>query len=779
MKLSKAIELSSPNVRRSYYQSLFDTHVAADRSFMWFLIAQWIFGILCSLYISPYAWEGTRSYPHIHLWSAVLLGGAIVALPILLIYLSPGKLLTRLTVATSQMLFAALLIHLMGGRLEAHFHVFVSLALLQSYRDSRIFIPAVLVVFIDHLVRGIIWPQSVFGELAVTPWRPFEHAAWLLVEAIALSIQNRRNLAQLFSLATLQCNLAEQCDYLERRVDDRTKELNAAKVFQERILDSIEAEICILDSDGTIVFVNKPWQEFAEQNEGNLQRIGCGENYLAVCESDNGLGREQSLAIVQAVREIQAGSRRKYHWEYSCNSQSEERWFHASITPVILDGSEALAVVHVDVTAVHQARSRAAALAKLVSDSPDEVFIFGVDTFCFLEANKGACRNLGYTRDELLGMSPADIKPYYDEMQLRELMADLVDGHVDCLKFETLHQRKDGSTYNCAVSLHCSYLEGTRVVVAFVTDVTETMHLQQQLAQAKKLESIGQLAAGVAHEINTPMQCVFGNVEFLETSFEKLMHVSDKMIELLDQSDVDWEAERKCLNELREEYRYDYLRKQTPMALQESRDASRQVISVIRAMKIMAHPGSTQKVVSDIHEILSNAATLTRGRWKSVAKVDFDFDPELSSLEVLPAEISQVFLNMIVNAADSITEKLGEEPAELGQITIRTRATGEYARIEFADTGTGMSQEVLEKLFDPFFTTKEVGKGTGQGLSICHNVVVNQHGGKLNVESELGKGSSFVISLPRFLSPTAAFDTASERSAALLGSLQELVGQEN
>lgn len=779
MNLLRDIKLASPNIQSAYNTSLFEGRVTADRNFAVLLVAQWVFGILCSLYISPVAWEGTRSYPHIHLWSSIFLGGMIIALPLALVYVASGKLVTRLAVATSQLLFSALLIHLMGGRIEAHFHVFVSLALLLSYRDSWVYLPAVAVIFVDHLIRGFIWPQSVFGELAILPWRPFEHAAWVVFEVIALVVQNRYSHLQLFSLATLQCNLAEQCDYLERCVEERTKELYEAKVFQGRVLDSIEAEICILDSEGNIVFVNEPWQKFAAENDGDLQRCGCGDNYLEACDSDDGPGREQSLEVARAIREIQSGHRRRYAWEYSCNSESQERWFHASITPVTLDASEALAVVHVDVTAVHQARSRAAALSKLVTDSPYEVFIFGVDSFRFIETNKGACRNLGYTREELLSMSPADIKPHFDELQLRELLSDLIEGAVDCLSFETVHQRKDGSTYNCALSLNCSVLEGTRVVVAFVTDITETKHLQQQLTQAKKLESIGQLAAGVAHEINTPMQCVFGNVEFLEASFGKLMHVTDKMVGLLSQSDVDLEAERECLSELCEQYRYDYLRKQTPMALQESRDASKQVISVIRAMKIMAHPGSAQKVVSDIHEILSNAATLTRGRWKTVANVDFDFDPELGSLEVLPAEISQVFLNMIVNAADSISEKLGKDPTELGQIFIRTRVAGDWARIEVSDTGTGMSQTVLEKLFDPFFTTKEVGKGTGQGLSICHNVVVNQHGGKLSVESKLDVGSTFIVSLPRFLSPTAAFDTASERSAALLGSLQDLVGQEN
>ncbi|MFK8115261.1 MAG: PAS domain S-box protein [Rubripirellula sp.] len=735
-------------IDQAYQKSLVESQVEVDRIFAFTLVVQWLFGILCSLVVSPLAWEGAQSSTHAHVWAAILLGGLIVSLPILFVVIAPGRLFTRMLVAASQLLFSALLIHLMGGRIEAHFHIFVSLAMLKAYRDYRVFIPAVLVTLADHVMRGYFWPQSVFGELAVSSWRPFEHAAWLAFETLALCMLIRRNLGQLRSLATLQCSLAEQCVNLEVRVEERTKQLQSAKVFQERVLNSIEAGVCILDESGKIVFANEPWLEFSRTGEEHLIGTGVGENYLAACEKSDAFIGKGFPGMADAIREVQLGERKSCSLEYECHSRGKERWMHASITPVVWEGEQVIAVTHVDVTGIHQARSRAAALAKLVLDSPHEVFVFSQDEFRFIEVNLGACHNLGYSREELLGMSPADIKPDYDEQHLRDLFASLINGNVENLQFDATHRRKDGSTYDCSLSLHCSTLEGVEVLVAFVTDISEQLNLQSQLNESRKLESIGQLAAGVAHEINTPMQCVFGNVEFLGNSFSRLMSLSDRLLEAVDEKHSS-AGEQQTAEQIRESHHYDFLRTQTPMALEEAANASNQVISVIRAMKIMSHPGSAEKSMADIHDMLRNAATITRGRWKLLANLEFDLDPQLGMVEVLPAELSQVFINMIVNAADSIAEKLGNEPQELGSIKITTRNEGNHIRIEFSDSGMGIPKSIQQKIFNKFFTTKEVGKGTGQGLSISCNVIAEKHGGNIEVESEEGKGTSFILTIPR------------------------------
>jgi two-component system sensor histidine kinase/response regulator len=157
-----------------------------DRLFAGLMCFQWVAGVVAALIISPRAWEGSAVHVHIHVWAAIFLGGAITMFPVFLAYLRPGEAITRHTIAVGQMLMSALLIHLSGGRIETHFHVFGSLAFLAFYRDWRVFIPATIVVALDHFVRGVYWPQSVFGILAPSPWRWVEHAGWVVFENIFL-----------------------------------------------------------------------------------------------------------------------------------------------------------------------------------------------------------------------------------------------------------------------------------------------------------------------------------------------------------------------------------------------------------------------------------------------------------------------------------------------------------------------------------------------------------------------------------------------------------------
>ncbi len=742
-------------VKRIVKAMLTDTHVSVDRVFAKLLVAQWVFGIACAWLISPLSWSGSTSSVHLHLWSAIFVGGAIVGVPLLLVHYAPGRLKTRLAVSAGQLMFSSLLIHLMGGRIEAHFHVFVSLALLAAYRDRTVFIPAVAITCIDHAVRGYLWPQSIFGEFAVTSWRPFEHAIWIAFETISLCYLIGQNLTHVETVASLQGFLQEQRNELERLVSERTKELQDAKVFQDCILNSIDAEICVLNEAGTIVFANDQASDVATSNNEKRESTAEGQNYLDICDQDQSEWASYSKDIAQAIRQIRDGEITGYMNEYPKYQGDEKRWFHVRINPVQLSDVRSIALVHIDVTETKKAQARAESLARLVLDSPDEVFIFSKETLQFVEVNHGACENLGYDRETLLTMTPVDIKPAFTRKQLLEFLESLLTGEVGAVSFETTHQRKDGSTYQCSLNLHTSVLEDEEVVVAFVTDITHRKRLEDQLVQAQKLESVGQLAAGVAHEINTPMQCVFGNVEFLQTSFEKLMTLSDHVVTLLDKSELDWSAERKIIQDLREKYHYDFLRQQTPVAIQEAADASTKVVSIIRAMKVMSHPGSTEKSPTDIHDIIRNAATITRGRWKYVADTVFDFDPNLHAIDVFPAEISQVFINLIVNAADAICEKLGEEPLELGIIKITTRLEKHWVQIAFYDTGAGIPESIRKRVFDPFFTTKDVGKGTGQGLSISHNAIVKQHSGKLDVESVEGVGTTFTIRIPRFAAKEA------------------------
>jgi len=224
---------SSPHTRERA-AVIFQTHEQriyerTDRMFAGLMALQWLAGILAALTISPLTWSGTYSETHIHVWAAVFLGGAISIFPILCALLLPGATLTRHVVAAGQMLTSALLIHLTGGRIETHFHVFGSLAFLAFYRDWRVLITASAIVAVDHLLRGLFWPQSVYGVLAVEPWRWLEHAGWVIFEDVFLIISTLQSRKAMATIADRQADLETVNEAIEQQVLDRTVELRESE----------------------------------------------------------------------------------------------------------------------------------------------------------------------------------------------------------------------------------------------------------------------------------------------------------------------------------------------------------------------------------------------------------------------------------------------------------------------------------------------------------------------------------------------------------------------
>ncbi len=496
--------------------------VRTDRLFVRLMLSQWVAGIVLAVTVSPMAWAGTSSTPHAHVLTAVLLGGLITLVPVVTARRHPGTLLSRHSIAVGQALTSALLIHLSGGRIETHFHVFGSLAFLAFYRDWKVIVTASAVVALDHMARGIFWPQSVFGVFATSQWRWLEHAAWVLFEDIFLIHSCLHSWSEAQEIALRRATL-------------------------EGTNEAIEAEV-----------------------------------------------RTRTLELLASNTELQ--------------SQMSER-------------AEA-------------------------------------------------------------------------EMERDELT--------------------------------------------------------HQLMQAQKLEAVGQLAAGIAHEINTPTQFVGDNTRFLKESFHDLNPLLEKASRL---------AEAVCAGTatplLGKEFQegFDgadtaYLVTEVPRAIEQSLDGIERIRRIVLAMKEFSHPGVEGMTSIDINRAIASTITVATNEWKYVAEIQTDFDSTLPPVPCLPGEINQVILNVIVNAAHAIADALGDNKQSRGTIAICTRRDGDFAEIRISDTGTGIPVAVREKVFDPFFTTKEVGKGTGQGLSIAYAVVVKKHGGTLDFESAAGRGTTFVIRLP-------------------------------
>jgi PAS domain S-box-containing protein len=291
---------------------------------------------------------------------------------------------------------------------------------------------------------------------------------------------------------------------------------------------------------------------------------------------------------------------------------------------------------------------------------------------------------------------------------------------------------------------------GEDEVVCIVRDVTEQRNLQAQLMQAHKLESIGQLAAGIAHEINTPMQFIGDNLSFVNdacATFMTIIRAQAQALQLAGQRVLTAE-ELAELAELEDDQDLGYMMEKVPRSVETAREGVKRVAGIVSAMKEFSHPGKTEKSSCDLNKEIETTITISSNAWKYVADVERQFDPELPRVLCHPGEINQVVLNLIVNAAHAIGDRGSEGTAEKGRITISTRLSGGFAEILVCDTGTGIPERVRDRIFDPFFTTKEVGRGTGQGLAIARNTVVERHGGTLHFETEMGKGTTFFVRLP-------------------------------
>lgn len=472
-----------------------------DRMFIRLMFAQWVVAIVLAFTLTPRTWAGSTSEVHVHVYGALFFGGLFISLPAYLSYRRPGAKVTRHVIAGAQMLWSGLLIHLCGGRIETHFHIFGSLALLAFYRDLYILIPATLVTAGDHLLRGMLWPESIFGVADPVWWRAFEHAGWVLFIDVFLVLNCKHSLDTLRALCTREVRM-----------------------------------------------------QVAED--------------------------QARTAIGEKIRT--------------------------------------------------QERARA----------------------------------------------------------------------------------------------------------------------EEEIASARKMEAVGQIAAGVAHEINTPTQYVSDNVVFLERAFGSFNKVVGAAKDVVNATEDDSLGQIKALAKVMKRGKLDFLTAEIPRALSESREGLERVATIVSAMKEFSHPSDGEQTPVDLVRTINTTLTVARNEWKYVAEVETDFPEDLSLVPLVRDEFSQVILNIVVNAAHAISDVTDDGATGKGTIRIEITQDESWTELRISDTGGGIAADHLEKVFEPFFTTKEVGKGTGQGLAIAHAVVVKRHRGRIHVESEVGEGTTFVIGLP-------------------------------
>jgi two-component system NtrC family sensor kinase len=401
----------------------------------------------------------------------------------------------------------------------------------------------------------------------------------------------------------------------------------------------------------------------------------------------------------------------------------------------------------------------------IFENSPDGIFQTTVDGR-YLTANPALARIYGYASPKELMDQVTDIQnQIYVDPERRADFARRLETDQIVRGFESEIRCKDGSRkWITETACKVTKLDGSLLhYQGFVADITAQRNVQRErdsmeahIRQAQKLESVGQLAAGIAHEINTPIQYIGDNMRFIQESFaglDQLLRSYQKLASAVQAKTITPEVLVE-LETASSETDIEYLSKEIPLAVQQSLEGVARVAKIVQAMKEFSHPGVKERMAINLSQAIETTITVACSEWKYIAEMETDFDPALPPVPCLAGELNQVFLNLIVNAAHAIGDVVKNTEGTKGVIKISTRRNGPWAEIAISDSGAGIPEPIRHRIFDPFFTTKEVGKGTGQGLAIAWSTVVEKHGGQLSFESTVGKGTTFTIRLP--IQPEAA-----------------------
>jgi nitrogen fixation negative regulator NifL len=402
-----------------------------------------------------------------------------------------------------------------------------------------------------------------------------------------------------------------------------------------------------------------------------------------------------------------------------------------------------------------QVRAREEAFRALADNVPDAVA--RIDRhFRFSYGNRAMAADIGMDPSEFLGKTGAELKLPVNDRWCSEVRQVFETGTPRAFEFHW--HSPDGVCYReSRLVPEFSSAGEVEFVLAVTRNVTEQKGLEQerqlmdlQLRQAQKMEAVGQLAAGIAHEINTPTQYVGDNTQFLKDAFTNLTAALKGYTELIaaaKQNAVTPELIAHAEQVLASSD-LDYHIEQVPAAINETLEGIARVTKIVRAMKEFSHPGGKEKSAADINRAIDSTTTVARNEWKYVADMVLDLDATLPAVPCFISEFNQAILNLVVNASHAIGDAIRDKKGTKGTITIRTRREGDFAEIRVSDTGTGIPEAHRQRIFEPFFTTKDVGKGTGQGLTVVYGSIVKKHGGTVTFETETGKGTTFILRLP-------------------------------
>jgi PAS domain S-box-containing protein len=389
---------------------------------------------------------------------------------------------------------------------------------------------------------------------------------------------------------------------------------------------------------------------------------------------------------------------------------------------------------------------------KVLIDSITEILIGVSKEDVITHWNRVAETTFAIPSDDVIGtkITTCGIRWQWDEIYMG--IADSVSTGQPVSLDPLIFDKTTGERGALSLTINAMKYRSSNDVEGFIIigrDLTEKRKMELIIENTRKMESIGQLSAGIAHEINSPMQFIVDNIDYARTRIAEITDIGSRCFSLLTSlPETETDVRMKELLQMKNAINYEHIASEVPKALSDALDGSERIRSIVTAMKRFAHPGGAEMRPTDVNMVIRNVVTLSRNRWKYDSDLITDLQEDMPEINCIESDLSQVILNLIINAHDAVSESISGGLITRGKLSVSSKLYGGYAEIRVSDNGPGIPDPIKNRIFDPYFTTKDIGKGTGQGLSICYTIIVNKFKGAIACEDAPGGGALFTIRIP-------------------------------